>query len=1779
MTTNKGACCCRNHIKTVLLLLIVLPNPAFSLDYFWVGGSGNWSELAHWATTSGGNIIHDQIPTAADHVIFDSSSFVNNNNLVVLDLDNIFSNNLDFRGLTKNLVLRGPEQTVINIFGSIYMHPDVTLDFGGSFDFRGDSDDSEISFKGQDPFQFRFLSEGTWTITDDVSIDSLVHMSFGHLIIDTISISCHRFEVFSTNGVNIDFGDSKMLIRGNRHLLLPAYQWRESLHFDGPVTTTVGSSQISLTGNRASIGFSNTDRVNLGQITLGRPGGKHLIWANWQGQFNFKKLHLRGDTRLEGGFIMQDFELDGGNIYTFQSNLEQRIGQFKTNTDCEMFAFFRSSEGGRPVTFSAQAGNQSITHSMVKDIHVQGATFEVLEANDLGGNQGWNFTEKGAQLFYWIGGTGLWNDTDHWSFSSGGPPSGCLPTAIDDVIFDQASFSAANQSVIINVPSAFCHTMDWRNLNQMVQLRHLAGRPNLSLHIFGSLYQSMLLDNSFDGDIHFESSHGGNEIFSANNEYVKNTYFGSALGSWTLLDKFDVNDTLYFDAGELVTNDQEVECFDFYSESNSPRQLTLGKSIFRIVPSTLHPGYGSSFRINASNFTIDPGTSTLLAEHHVYMYFFHSGAIDFYRVIFQGFGGVNVSEPTTTFKNAFFHHDGDFRGELNVDTLTFSPAKAYWMFMNSQINVDSMSAHGSCDGSIFIAGYPKSITGTISKSSGHLEVTNTMLEGIVGEGGATFTASASQDLGHNQGWTFMDAQPRQLYWVGGDGVWFDRSHWSLTSGGLGGECVPTAIDDVFFDENSFSGSFQSVGLTGSNGPICHNLTWRNAPESTGLYDGVINITGSLDLQSNLSFYPWNTTFRSDSLTNEINAGNNPLQWVEIMGPGQWTFTNDIHIPFQINLWQGTLITNDFDLRTGHLHMGNYPIDFKRKLVLGNSHIIFEPQSIWNEQLFINSNQFTIDPGHSLAEFIGDYSGIRHYGTATLNLHNVYFSSIQGQSRIEEYDQANFQFNKLEFNNNGLILNTNEMDTLLLAAGKLYQLENNKTQTVHQHLRAIGNNCTPIGLESTEPGERSTIFSREATVIGDFIQMRDQLARGGTRFSAGAHSTDISNNSGWIFEEDPDFIEVGFLGPDRTLCQDSVLEFSAFNFSPQEEYLWNTGQTVPELSVASAGLYWAEVTFQDNCVIRDSIEVWSPLSIQVDLGVDSALCEGESLELLGDVGFPGATYRWHDQSDQTNFTVTKPGVFSLSVEADGCQFSDSIEINYHPLPEVEIRGLQEVCEGDTLLLNASLANASLVWQDQTTEDFIAVMEDGTYHVQAELNNCFASDTVQVDFFPVPSLDLGGDTTLCSGEQLELDIAGDNLTYLWQDGNPSDRYAISQPGIYWAEVKQAHCANRDSILVDFKPLPMLPQFRDSMLCEGTSWQINLQEPGAEYEWNTGHRSGQISITQSGDYRVGASLNGCDDERTFNVSFEPPPLVDLGADRILCEGEVINFSLPDPAVRYTWQDGTEASSYIVRQSGTYAVTASKLNCMRRDTVEALFHPIPRFSLGSTKYLCPSDSFTLAPNQIMGQLTWFDGSQQPEYRDIRPGIYWLEMEANDCRFRDSVQVIHQEVPNIDLGADTTLCHDQTLKLNAQHSWVQRYQWQDGSTNPTFEVTEPGQYSVLVTDDLCETEYSVNVQFRQCAYFSIFLPNAFSPNGDNINDTYRPYLDPHSEIEDYLFEIYSRWGQRLFSTTDPEAGWNGRFEGTIFTPESFVARVKVQYVDDAGSGQFEDVGTVMLLR
>jgi gliding motility-associated-like protein len=183
-------------------------------------------------------------------------------------------------------------------------------------------------------------------------------------------------------------------------------------------------------------------------------------------------------------------------------------------------------------------------------------------------------------------------------------------------------------------------------------------------------------------------------------------------------------------------------------------------------------------------------------------------------------------------------------------------------------------------------------------------------------------------------------------------------------------------------------------------------------------------------------------------------------------------------------------------------------------------------------------------------------------------------------------------------------------------------------------------------------------------------------------------------------------------------------------------------------------------------------------------------------------------------------------------------------------------------------------------------------------------------------------------------------------------------------------------------------------------------------------------------------------------------------------------------------------------------------------------------------------------------------------------PGNYTLELQVQfpgSCRDTLTTQISVQAPPSIDLGADTTVTANSTIVLSTgdyHPEWT--YQWSTGSDQPrvTLEnLTSDTAVSLTVTGGLCTSYDTIRISIADeppLPAFYILVPNAFTPNGDGLNDVFLPKTQ--SELP-YNFQmyIYDRWGTEIFRTANTGMGWDGKFNGQECPGDIYIYLVKYQ--------------------
>ncbi|GAA0561306.1 gliding motility-associated C-terminal domain-containing protein [Chitinophaga japonensis] len=465
-----------------------------------------------------------------------------------------------------------------------------------------------------------------------------------------------------------------------------------------------------------------------------------------------------------------------------------------------------------------------------------------------------------------------------------------------------------------------------------------------------------------------------------------------------------------------------------------------------------------------------------------------------------------------------------------------------------------------------------------------------------------------------------------------------------------------------------------------------------------------------------------------------------------------------------------------------------------------------------------------------------------------------------------------------------------------------------------------------------------------------------------------------------------------------------------------------------------------------------------------------------------------------------------------------------------------------------LVGVTPANAVQVPLSQASNMFnLNGATQASFIVQDGVTGC-VSDTVTYDlqYSTRPMVNLGRDTTICGGNNLILDAGAANFNYTirWSTGETTQRINVSTAGTYWVTVTNGVCVTTDTIRVDVIPMPLV-NLPDASICRGQSVKLDAFVDDATYLWSTGATTSSILVSTQEEFWVRVTKSGCITIDTVNVTVNPPPDISLNRDTAICPDQSIMLTvnvLNGGDIR--WATGATSPSIVVNEPGLYWVTVTRDNCMVRDTVNVRLQPGINVELGPNREICPGGRITIdGTTQDAISYLWDDGDPNPVKQVDATGKYRLAVMDRFCQrvYMDSVKVWVTSTPYIELGNDTMMCIGETLRLRADGSNVTSVLWSDGSTGPFLDVTRAGTYTVTVFNDCGSYTDQITVDYTQCDPKPTF-PNAFSPNGDGRNDSFRPVVK--GPMYEYELRIFNRWGELIYLGRDSKKGWDGRYHG-----------------------------------
>lgn len=666
---------------------------------------------------------------------------------------------------------------------------------------------------------------------------------------------------------------------------------------------------------------------------------------------------------------------------------------------------------------------------------------------------------------------------------------------------------------------------------------------------------------------------------------------------------------------------------------------------------------------------------------------------------------------------------------------------------------------------------------------------------------------------------------------------------------------------------------------------------------------------------------------------------------------------------------------------------------------------------------------------------------------------------------------------------------------------------------------------------------------------------------------------------------PDLHIVG----DSAFCQGGSVILEAVTGG--DSLLWSTGATGSQVTIEQAGVYFVSAIGENDCVTTDSIQVEQIAPPLISGGDPQAIdCREEPVQ-LGSSSNP---------VDGLEYTWSGPGIN---------------EANRHlPMPQVTQPGAY-VLEVVDAAYQCAAAPVEVMVEDLRYEPALALQTTDT-------------------------LDCSTPAVAVSGQG---SAQGADITYQWYEGSnillPGENglsINVSDPGTYTLLVTDTllGCSTAGGIEVmanfDYPPADAGPE--GLLTCIDTSVQLtgstDFSSPGLVYRWTTG--GGRIigptdSLATLADapglyvLTVRDLASGCESTDTVRVRQDiEAPLADAGDSReIDCLDQEVALdggkSSQGPEFRYEWraEDGTTIGGTLyplVDAPGIYYLTVTNLDngCSSVDGVEVLEvdNYLAGMQLDTAGPLCFGDrNGLIAVTEILGgtEPFLFSINGEPftsrrQFPNLPAGNYGISVQdAAGCEYSLEVSLKDGNDVEVRLGADLELQLGDEVTLQAQTNLlpeeIREVIW--SFPVDTFPCMDPDclvkelkmKQSALIRATVVDNNGCSDYDELQLILKkdrNIYIPNAFSPNGDGSNDLFMIFANTDEVVKVRRLMIMDRWGEQVFAKSDfppndPSWGWNGEHRGQTLNPAVFAYFAEIEFIDSAEPVLFE--GSVTLLR
>ncbi|MEA3476601.1 MAG: gliding motility-associated C-terminal domain-containing protein [Bacteroidota bacterium] len=695
-----------------------------------------------------------------------------------------------------------------------------------------------------------------------------------------------------------------------------------------------------------------------------------------------------------------------------------------------------------------------------------------------------------------------------------------------------------------------------------------------------------------------------------------------------------------------------------------------------------------------------------------------------------------------------------------------------------------------------------------------------------------------------------------------------------------------------------------------------------------------------------------------------------------------------------------------------------------------------------------------------------------------------------------------------------------------------------------------------------------------------------------------------------------------LGPDTTFCSTEGIKLDA-ECGPHL-YTWSTGAFgVSQITAYDTGWYWVRVENDAGCFEIDSIHLASyppALADTTDLEVIPTTCGGSTGVIRGlqFSGSPPFSHTW--TNDMGDTIATSLSIFHLPVGNYTIQVSDGNgcttpfgPYTIHDAGDVLIESVQysnEHCSqqdagitvtatsGLTDMLFYSLDNGNTYFNNQ---GLFTGLSAGNYAVRvkdsSDCQDVYSYNPIiiqNIDGPEITNISIGPCASGQSNGFIEISALGSGDTIYYSNDNGLN-FQVNDGGFYNLVHGYYTCLVLDEAGCDTSFIVEVPEeitihlqamAGEDEVCPGNAAFVPLTVSNFNdvayfkttlvYDHSkltcTGFANAHISLQDSLQVILFPA------EGKAELTWHSAP-VTLPDNTKMAD---IVFQSLDPGLSMVSWDGSTAASLFLNSSGLTIPVDYFLGSVR------IFKEV-FFTLGPGRELCQGDDLAVAPmlwssngevsyywTGPAGLLSTSDTLSVGNIQLDQSGTCSLRLtDTLGCYADDSFDVLVHPVPVPAFSAQDTIITTSPVEIDAGQNHAS-YLWSTGETSRFITAVHEGWYGVLIASlQGCYGNDSVYVRVNESINENIFIPNAFSPNNDGLNDEFR-VVTSSDNIRYFRMQVFNRWGMLVFESHDISRGWDGRYKSDPAPSGAYV--YKIEYASGTSMEELQTISGILVL-